>query len=118
MDWLRLGPGTRIAGGWQWTNALVRAGATVRARGFATGGMYNGSGWFVETNTAITSPFILSQPSSLTNNIGTDAAFSVAADGTPTLRYQWRKDGTNLVGATTTALALTGVCESDQGLYW
>jgi uncharacterized delta-60 repeat protein len=47
--WAPLGDGTRIPGGWQPTNALVPVNATIRARGFVTGGEYNGSGWFVET---------------------------------------------------------------------
>jgi uncharacterized delta-60 repeat protein len=47
--WTPLGDGTRIPGGWQPTNALVPVDAIIRARGFVTGGEYNGSGWFVET---------------------------------------------------------------------
>jgi hypothetical protein len=47
--WTSLGDGTRFPGGWQPTNGVVPAGATIRARGFVTGGEYNGSGWFVET---------------------------------------------------------------------
>jgi uncharacterized delta-60 repeat protein len=47
--WAPLGEGTRISGGWQWTNAPVPVDGTIRARGFVTGGEYNGSGWFVET---------------------------------------------------------------------
>ena len=46
--WTPLGDGTRIPGGWQRTDAVVPVDATIRARGFVTGGEYNGSGWFVE----------------------------------------------------------------------
>jgi hypothetical protein len=47
--WTPLGDGTRIPGGWQRPNAIVPMDATISARGFVTGGEYNGSGWFVET---------------------------------------------------------------------
>src|SRR5207245_3610683 len=41
-------------------------------------------------------PSILFQPRSLTNLSGATAAFSVSADGTGPLAYQWRKNGSNL----------------------
>src|SRR5206468_408055 len=46
-------------------------------------------------------PAITSQPASLTQNAGTTAAFSVVAAGTPTLTYQWKKNGTAIATATT-----------------
>jgi uncharacterized delta-60 repeat protein len=48
-SWTSLGVGTRIAGGWRCAAAGVPANATIRARGFTTGGRYGGSGWFVES---------------------------------------------------------------------
>ena len=48
-NWVSLGAGTRISGGWQVTNVSVPLDATLRARGFVQGGgYYNGSSWFVE----------------------------------------------------------------------
>ena len=38
VSWTDLGAGQRIPGGWQLTNAILRAGNTVRARGFIPGG--------------------------------------------------------------------------------
>ena len=116
-DWISLGAGARIAGGWQLTGVSVPAKATIRARGVATGGQYNRSSWIVETNILTSLPLILNQPLSQTNNIGTDASFGVAAGGTPPLNYQWRKDGTNIAGANAPALSLTNVQEPDQGCY-
>jgi uncharacterized delta-60 repeat protein len=47
--WTALGEGSHVPGGWQRPNAVVPMGATIRARGHAVGGIYNGSGWFVES---------------------------------------------------------------------
>jgi uncharacterized delta-60 repeat protein len=116
-DWISLGMGTRITGGWQFTGVPVPANATIRARGLATGGQYNRSSWIVETRIVTSLPLILSQPLSQTNYVGTDADFSVVAGGTPSLRYQWLKDGTNIAGATAPLLALTNVQQSAQGSY-
>jgi uncharacterized delta-60 repeat protein len=48
VDWIDLGPGTFLSGIWQISPVNVPANATIRARGFVTGGFMNGSTWFVE----------------------------------------------------------------------
>lgn len=48
LVWNLLGDGTRIAGGWRRTGASIPAQATIRARGFASGGDSNGSSCCVE----------------------------------------------------------------------
>jgi uncharacterized delta-60 repeat protein len=116
-DWTSLGTAARITGGWELTGVSVPANAAIRARGLATGGQYNRSSWIVETTIATSLPLILSQPLSQTNNVGTDANFSVLAGGTPPLCYQWLKDGTNIAGAAAPLLALTNVQQSDQASY-
>ncbi len=47
-QWISLGPGTRIPGGWQLTGASVPPGATIRARGYVTGAQGDDSAWWVE----------------------------------------------------------------------
>ncbi|MCX6902524.1 MAG: delta-60 repeat domain-containing protein [Verrucomicrobia bacterium] len=49
LSWISLNAGTRIPGGWQLPWLSLPSGAAIRARGYVTGGRYNGSGWFVET---------------------------------------------------------------------
>ena len=120
--WTSLGGGTRVAGGWELTGTSLPVGATIRARGHATGGQYNGSSWFVEsqiqnTNTFFTPPSIAQQPQSQTNAVGTTATFSVAAGGTEPLSFQWRFNGTNLPGAVSTNLTLPTVQAADAGNY-
>lgn len=75
---------------------------------------------FSQTNQPVT---ILFQPQSLTNYQGSVSAFTVTADGTGPLTYQWRKngfnlsDGGNVSGAATSCLTLTNVSLSDAAGY-
>jgi hypothetical protein len=64
-----------------------------------------------------TPPAITAQPTNQTVIVGNNATFSVTATGTAPLRYQWRKDGTNVAGATNTTLALTSVTTNSAGAY-
>ena len=66
-NWASLGAGTRIAGlpagqagGWQLTSvSLPSPNGTIRARGYVTGGEYNGSSWFVETDLVVGAPPVI-----------------------------------------------------------
>jgi hypothetical protein len=69
-------------------------------------------------------PAILVQPVSQTLPAGATASFTVTARGTPTLTYQWYKDGTtplsdggSVSGATTTNLTISNISSSDAGDY-
>ena len=119
MDWLNLGVGTRISGGWQLAGVSVASNVNLRGRGYLTGG--SRSSWLLET---IIGPLVLvSQPLSCTINAGTMATFSVVAGGTEPFGYQWRKgavnlsDGGNVSGATTPILTLSNVFGADAGAY-
>ena len=50
-------------------------------------------------------------------NPGDNASFSVAVAGTPPLFYQWRRNGTNIAGATTSTLDWSNVQYTDAGSY-
>jgi hypothetical protein len=71
------------------------------------------------TNTLVIGiqPVIVGEPTSRTNNSGTVATFSVAADGTPPLVYEWRKDGAKCSDVNSSILTLTNVGKNDEGLY-
>ena len=56
-----------------------------------------GSVTSVVATLTVRDPAITVQPASRTNFTGTTATFSVAAAGTPTVTYQWRRENTNLV---------------------
>lgn len=64
-----------------------------------------------------TAPTITQQPLSLAAAVGTDVAFGVVANGTPPLSFQWRKDGTNISGATSPVFGIASAQVSNRGFY-
>jgi hypothetical protein len=62
-------------------------------------------------------PTILGQPTNVLVNAGGSAIFRVLASGVPTLTYQWHKNGTNILSATSSILSLSGVSVGDSGAY-
>lgn len=62
-------------------------------------------------------PSITVQPADVTADVFTPASFSVTADGTGPLSYQWRHDGTNITGAVGTEYQIASVHGSDGGQY-
>ncbi len=62
-------------------------------------------------------PSITQQPVSQTVSAGANVSFSVAADGTAPLSYQWQKNGSPINGATSSTLNLTNVQGTDSGNY-
>lgn len=62
-------------------------------------------------------PRITSEPHGGKVNPGTRFVFAGAASGSPALRYQWRFNGANLVGATNPVLTLASVQFANAGHY-
>jgi hypothetical protein len=121
VDWISFGSGVRILGGWQQTGPSLPTNATIRARGFCTGGQDNGSSWHVET---VLGPVAISlQPANCTNVPGTTARFMALGAGVPPLTYQWCRGGApltdsgNVSGSQTGTLTLTNVLGADAGGY-
>jgi len=48
----------------------------------------------------LSAPTITMQPADRVIGVGTGTTFTVAATGSPTLRYQWKRNGTAILGAT------------------
>ena len=65
----------------------------------------------------VVAPTIVVQPTNQTVMVGGTLSFSVVAEGTEPLTYQWSLDGTNLLEATNALLVLTNVQVSDAGFY-
>ncbi|HEV2695731.1 MAG TPA: immunoglobulin domain-containing protein [Verrucomicrobiae bacterium] len=63
------------------------------------------------------SPLITLQPASQIVARSNAVAFSVSATGTGPLAYQWRKNGTNISGATAATLTLLNVTTNQNGIY-
>ncbi|MBN1602615.1 MAG: immunoglobulin domain-containing protein [Chitinispirillaceae bacterium] len=62
-------------------------------------------------------PTITKFPESITKCTGEPASFTVEAAGTGTLSYQWKKDGTNIPGATSASYKINTVFITDTGKY-
>jgi len=69
------------------------------------------------TGSGGTVPTITSHPAGQSVLLGGDALLAVSATGTGPLLYQWRLNGVNLPGATSSLLALTGVQAGQSGDY-
>lgn len=62
-------------------------------------------------------PAIVVQPLAQSIIMGNSATLAVTASGTGSLNYQWRKNGTNIAGATNPALIISNTQSSDVGDY-
>jgi hypothetical protein len=62
-------------------------------------------------------PIITNQPVSQIVAPGANATFSVGAYGTPTLTYQWRSNGLNILGARSATYTITNVQRAQVGFY-
>ncbi|MCX8518351.1 MAG: immunoglobulin domain-containing protein, partial [Rhodoferax sp.] len=65
-------------------------------------------------NTPI-APTITTQPAAQTVTSGQTASFSVAATGTGPLTYQWKKNGTDVTGATSSTYTTPATSSADNG---
>jgi len=62
-------------------------------------------------------PSIVTQPTSQTVLAGSAVTFTVTAEGTPPLSYQWRFNGDSIAGATATSLMVADVQPAQAGSY-
>jgi hypothetical protein len=62
-------------------------------------------------------PVVTSQPQDQSVLSGSTASFQAEVTGTPPLNYQWRRNGTDLLGANAGALSITNVQAVDAGDY-
>jgi hypothetical protein len=60
---------------------------------------------------------IITQPSAQALCVGANASFTVAANGTGSLSYQWKKAGNNIAGATNSTYTINNIAASDAANY-
>ena len=116
---------------YQWRKGGVAiAGATgvtltVPVTSSAVAGVYTvvvtNSQGFVASDPAVltiaNAPTIAVQPVGQSVSAGANVVLSVAATGDPSPTYQWRRDGFNVVGATSALLILNTVTLAQAGIY-
>jgi uncharacterized protein GlcG (DUF336 family) len=82
--------------------------------------VYNGCSTVTSGNAVLTvnnAIAITSQPASVTKCAGQPVTFSVSATGS-NLRYQWRKNGGNISGATGSSFTINSVSPGDAASYY
>ncbi len=62
-------------------------------------------------------PVIQSAPQAQAVVANSNLVFAVSASGSPTLNFQWRRDGVNLAGATLASLVLSNAQPAHNGVY-
>lgn len=67
--------------------------------------------------TVLIPPFVTQQPADQFAYLGTTASFSLEADGTEPLAYQWRRGSDPIPGATNATLILPNLQAADAGEY-
>jgi hypothetical protein len=82
------------------------------------GGGSGSSGTGTTPPPSATVPAITSQPASLTVKAGQTADFTVVASGTAPLRYQWRKNGVDVAGATASTYTTAPTTVADDGAQY
>jgi uncharacterized repeat protein (TIGR01451 family) len=110
--------GTNLVGAT--TNLLVITNAQLSNAGNYSVRVTNAFGSTNSPNALLTvgvPPAIVTQPTDLGIAVGGVASFSFVATGTPPLSYQWRFNGTNLVGATTNVLVIPNAQSANAGTY-
>ncbi len=80
----------------------------------------NADGSVISTQAVLTvgvPPSITAQPADQTVVAGSNATFRVTAAGTSPLSYQWRFNGTNITGATSSVATISGANTTNAGNY-
>jgi len=104
-------------------SSLSLAGVTTNQAGPYSVFITNSAGFTNSTVATLTvnpnaaAPTITTQPQSQAVLEGAAVTFSVAAAGTPTLFYQWQRNGTDVPGATGTSISLFSVTTNQAGAY-
>jgi subtilisin-like proprotein convertase family protein len=63
------------------------------------------------------SPVITTQPQTQTTCSGGSVTYSIVASGTPAPTYQWRKNATDISGATSSSFTIPAATAANVGLY-
>ena len=118
-EWRR--DGVAVPGATESTLFLPAVYAT-SAGGFSvvisnSAGSVTSSSATLTVSSAAAAPVITTQPVSQSVAAGGSATLLVAATGTAPLAYQWRKDGTAIVGATRDSYALSSFTAAAAGSY-
>jgi List-Bact-rpt repeat protein len=126
LDGTVIGSISGTALGWQYVQTNLTVGIHTLLWTYSkgsgdipTGIPFADSAWLDEVSITPlpTPPSISSQPQSQTNYFGTSAQFSVVANGSLPLIYQWRLNSNSIPAATNSSLLLANVSHTNVGIY-
>jgi hypothetical protein len=108
-----------LAGGTHsFVNGLViSSNATLDGCGTIIGNIINQGTIATNCGGAMVPPGIMQEPQGETVADGATVTLTVTASGTQPLSYQWDLNGTNIVGATSSAYIKSGIQTADAGSY-
>ena len=112
-SWLSIDPTTGVLSGTPPDNAVGQVGVQI----LATNGSTATQIFTLTVTPAQVAPSIQTQPSGVAVNQGQSATFSVSAQGTGPLAYQWFKNGGAINGATNSTLTLANAQTGSAGSY-
>ena len=95
--------------------ALADAGSYTLVATNSQGSVTSNAATLTVTGVPISPPSLSAQPANIAQAVGTAASLSVVASGSPT--YQWRKNGTNIPGATAATLSFASLAAADTASY-
>jgi len=113
--------GTNIAGATSTSYSIASASAgdagsyTIIASNSA--GSVTSNAASLTVSVAASAPAFTTQPASQSVASGGAVTFTAAATGSPTPTFQWKKDGANIAGATSTSYSIASVTNGDSGSY-
>jgi uncharacterized delta-60 repeat protein len=117
-EWVLLGEGEPVAGGWQLDGASLQPGDIIRARGYvAADNGYGPTSSYAESRATVDGLAFLRSPGNHTNNVGARVQFAASVAGKGPVGYQWQKDGADLPGATQSVVEISRVEATDAGVY-
>ncbi|ATC63731.1 hypothetical protein CMV30_07065 [Nibricoccus aquaticus] len=107
----------RISWSYQWTQPANATEITNYSNAYwvlntQKNGTANTTTW-----TPALAPAIITQPASVSGALGQSATFTVAATGAPAPTYQWKKNGTDITGATSATYTIASPVIGDAGSY-
>src|SRR5207253_357213 len=91
------------------------SGSTFAVAVTNTAGTVTSAAATLTVSAAAVAPTITTQPANQTVTAGQTATFAVVAGGTPTLSYQWQKNGARITGATAASYTTPATTTADSG---
>lgn len=106
-----------VSGTWQQRTSPIPELLLGAAASDTAAVIVGGSGTILRAMPDVVAPTIVATPSSVTETLGGAASFTVTANGSLPMSYQWYHDGAALAGETSASLIRAPLTPADAGSY-